>query len=52
MKNEFGLVLWYQSQTMGNIVPSRLELVKQVFESLFKYKTIDVRWTPVWLNEG
>ena len=52
MKNEFGLVLWYQSQTMGNIVPSRLELVKQVFESLFKYKTIDIRWMPVWLNEG
>lgn len=52
MKNEFGLTLWYQSETMRNIVPSRRELVKQVFESLFKYKTIDIRWMPVWLNEG
>lgn len=40
---------WYQSLTMGNIVRTKRELIAQVFESLFRYKTIDVRWKEIWL---
>lgn len=34
----------WQSQTMGNIVETFGEVIKQVFESLIKYHTIDIRW--------
>lgn len=34
----------WMSMTMGNIVSSRREIIKQVFESLFKYHTIDIKW--------
>lgn len=37
----------YMSLTMGNLVSTRWEILKQVFESLFKYKTIDLRWKKV-----
>lgn len=37
----------YMSLTMGNLVFTRREILKQVFESLFKYKTIDLRWKKV-----
>lgn len=35
---------YWMSMTMGNIVSSRREILKQVFESLFKYHTIDIKW--------
>lgn len=41
---------WYMSMTMGNIVSTKREIIAQVFESLFKYNTIDVRWKIVWLS--
>lgn len=34
----------FMSLTMGNVVENRLEIIKQCFESLFKYRTIDIRW--------
>ena len=34
----------YMSLTMGNIVDSKREVLKQVFDSLFRFKTIDIRW--------
>ena len=34
----------WQSATMGNIVPALGDVVRQVFESLFKYHTIDIKW--------
>ena len=40
---------WYQSLTMGNIVRTRFGVLCQVFESLFKYKTVDVRWIVLYL---
>ena len=39
----------YVSQTMGNIVESPIEVIRQVFESLFRSKTLDIRWKIVWL---
>ena len=47
----FGLEKWYQSETMGNIVPSIREVFAQVFESLFKHRTLDLRWRVIWLAE-
>ena len=35
---------YYQSLTMGNIVETKKEVIKQVFESLFHFKTIDLKW--------
>ena len=40
---------WYQSKTMGNIVPSFFDVILQVFESLFKFHTLDLRWGVIWL---
>lgn len=40
---------WYQSMTMGNIVASRLEVLKQMIDSLFRFKTPDFKWRAVWL---
>ena len=45
----FGLEKWYQSNTTGKIVPSIFEVFAQVFESLFKYHTIDLKWRVIWL---
>lgn len=41
---------WYLSQTMGNLVKTPFGVVRQVFESLFKFKTLDLKWKVVWLN--
>ena len=35
---------YYQSLTMGNIVETKKEVIKQVFGSLFHFKTIDLKW--------
>lgn len=34
----------WQSQIMGNIVQNFGEVIKQVFESLFRYHTLDIKW--------
>ena len=34
----------WMSMTMGNIVSSRREIIKQVFESLFRYHVLDIKW--------
>lgn len=34
----------WQSQTMGNIVENFWEVLKQVWESLIKYRTFDIKW--------
>ena len=47
----FGLKKWYQSNAMGNIVPSFFEVILQVFESLFKYHTLDLKWRVIWLSD-
>lgn len=47
----FGLKKWYQSETMGNIVPSIIGVFAQVFESLFKFHTLDLRWRVIWLAD-
>lgn len=40
---------WYISQTMGNLVKTPIGVVYQVFESLFRFKTLDIRWKVVWM---
>lgn len=40
---------YYQSLTMGNIVLTKRELIAQVFESLFRCHTLDLRWKEIWL---
>jgi hypothetical protein len=37
----------YQSLTMGNIVETRREVIAQIFESLLKYRTLDLKWQKV-----
>ena len=32
------------SLTMGNVVENFWQVIKQVFESLFIYRTLDVKW--------
>ena len=44
MKKE---VVMYMSLTMGNVLLTKREVLYQVFESLFKYRTIDIRWKKV-----
>lgn len=39
---------WYCSQTRGNIVKTPFGVVRQVFESFFKHKTLDLKWKVVW----
>ena len=34
----------YQSITMGNFVDTRREVIAQVFESLFRFHALDLRW--------
>lgn len=34
----------YISMTMGNIVNTRRDVIAQVFESLFRFRTFDLRW--------
>lgn len=34
----------YISLTMGNVVDTKLELIRQVFESYFCFHTLDFRW--------
>ena len=34
----------WQSLTMGNIVENFGEVLKQVWESLTKYHTLDIKW--------
>ena len=34
----------WMSLTMGNLVFSPLGIIKQIFESLFVFKTVDIRW--------
>lgn len=38
---------YYQSLTMGNVVETKREILAQVFESLFRYKTLDIKWVRV-----
>lgn len=40
-------VKYYQSETMGNIVRTRREVIAQVFESLFKFHTWDLKWIKI-----
>ena len=47
--DELGLVKWYQSCSTGKIVPNRREVIRQVFETLFKYHALDLRWRVIWL---
>lgn len=35
---------YYQSLTMGNIVGTKKDIIKQVFESLLRFKTVDLKW--------
>ena len=37
----------YESQTMGNVVDTRLEIAKQIVESLFKFRCLDLRWKKI-----
>jgi hypothetical protein len=32
---------------MGNIVATKREVIAQIFESLFKYHTLDLKWQKV-----
>lgn len=41
----------FVSQTMGNVVNTPFGVIFQVFESLFRFKTIDLRWKTVWLYD-
>lgn len=34
----------YISMTIGNIVDTKWEIIKQVFENLFKFQTLDIYW--------
>lgn len=34
----------WQSKTMGNIVPTFKDVLKQIWESLIKYHTLDIKW--------
>lgn len=34
----------WQSMTMGNLVPRFRDVLAQVWESLIRYHTIDIRW--------
>lgn len=48
-ENMHGLVPWYQSVTMGNVVRTRGEALRQMVESMVKLGTPDFKWTVVWL---
>ena len=37
----------YMSLTMGNIVETKREIIAQVFQSLFRYKTLDIKWVRI-----
>ena len=37
----------WMSLTMGNIVDTFGEVILQIFESLFKYHTIDIKWKKI-----
>lgn len=37
----------WQSQTMGNIVKNFSEVLKQIWESLIKYRTLDLKWKRI-----
>lgn len=41
----------YQSLTMGNIVEGKREVLKQIWESLIYYKTLDIKWV-VWKEDS
>lgn len=45
-----GMKKIYVSQTMGNFVETPADVVRQVFESLFRYKTLDLKWKAVWIG--
>ena len=38
----------WMSLTMGNVVNNFKEVICQVFESFFKYHTIDVKWKKIY----
>lgn len=40
---------WYQSCTMGNIVRTKREVIKQMIESFVKLRTLDFKWREIWL---
>ena len=35
---------YYMSMTMGNLVATKREVIRQVFESLFRLHTLDIKW--------
>ena len=39
--------MWYQSQTMGNIVATKREVVAQMFDSWLNYRVVDIKWIKV-----
>ena len=39
----------YMSLTMGNIVGTKMEIIKQIIESLFKFHTLDLKWKIIIL---
>ena len=41
----------YMSLTMGNVVEGFSGVIKQVFESLFVYHTIDIKWKKTYIIE-
>lgn len=43
MKKQHQKRMW-MSLTMGNVVDTFGEVICQVFESLFKYHTLDIKW--------
>lgn len=40
-------VKYYQSETMGNLVRTKREVIAQVLESLFKFRVLDIHWRVV-----
>ena len=41
----------WESVTMGNFVDTFGEVLKQVWESLIKYHTLDIKWRRIEIDE-
>lgn len=39
--------MYYFSETMGNIVATKREIILQVFESLLLFRCLDLKWTRI-----
>lgn len=42
----------WMSLTMGNIVDTFGEVIFQIFESFFKYHTIDIKWKKIYKEKS